>query len=134
MSGPFKRSPRTQFHSMSRMTPRTRLHLTSPLPYFPLLLLHHPCCHLRIRRAIMNLPCSRLRRPPCRPRQYLRYLYSLTAIDGHDCQYFNELRARVVSPRIFVRYQRLMARKIAQLFGLNRGVRPFYSNKVVIRE
>ena len=23
---------------------------------------------------------------------------SLTAIDGHDCQYFNELRARVVSP------------------------------------
>jgi hypothetical protein len=32
----------------------------------------------------------------------------------------------VVSPQIFVRSQRLMARKIAELFGLNRGVRPFY--------
>jgi hypothetical protein len=52
---------------------------------------------------------------------------SLTAIDGHDRPYFNELRARVVSPWIFVRYQRLMARKIAELFGLNRGVRPFYA-------
>ena len=52
---------------------------------------------------------------------------SLTAIGGHDRPYFYELRARVVSLRIFVRYQRLMARKIAELFGLNRGVRPFYA-------
>ena len=39
----------------------------------------------------------------------LVYLNSLTAIGGRDRQLFNELRARVVSPRIFVRYQRLMA-------------------------
>jgi hypothetical protein len=52
---------------------------------------------------------------------------SLTAMDGHDRPYFNELRARVVSLRIFVRYQRLMARKIAELFGLSRGVQPFYA-------
>jgi hypothetical protein len=54
-------------------------------------------------------------------------LNSLTAIGGHDRPYFYKLRARVVSLRIFVRYQRLMARKIAELFGLNRGVRPFYA-------
>jgi hypothetical protein len=35
---------------------------------------------------------------------------SLTAIDGHDRQYFNELRARVVSPRIFVRSQSMISR------------------------
>jgi hypothetical protein len=35
---------------------------------------------------------------------------SLTAIGGHDRQYFNELRARVVSPRIFVRSQSSIAR------------------------
>jgi hypothetical protein len=52
-------------------------------------------------------------------------LNSLTAIGGHDRPLIYELRARVVSLRIFVRYQRLMARKIAELFGLNRGVRPF---------
>ncbi len=33
----------------------------------------------------------------------------------------------MVSLQIFVRYQRLMARKIAELFDLNRGVRPFYA-------
>jgi hypothetical protein len=38
-----------------------------------------------------------------------------------------KLRARVVSLRIFVRYQHLMARKIAELFRLNRGVQPFYA-------
>ena len=54
-------------------------------------------------------------------------LNSLTAIGGHDRQLIYELRARVVSLRICVRYQRLMARKIAELFGLNRGVRPFYA-------
>jgi hypothetical protein len=31
-------------------------------------------------------------------------LNRLTAIDGHDRQYFYELRARLVSLRIFVRY------------------------------
>jgi hypothetical protein len=54
-------------------------------------------------------------------------LNSLTAIDGHDRQYFYKLRAHIVSPWIFVRYERLMARKIAELFGLNHGVLPFYA-------
>jgi hypothetical protein len=35
---------------------------------------------------------------------------SLTAIDGHDRQYFNELRSTVVSYRIFIRLQSLIAR------------------------
>jgi hypothetical protein len=35
---------------------------------------------------------------------------SLTAIDGHDRQYFNELRSTVVSYRIFIRSQSLIAR------------------------
>ena len=54
-------------------------------------------------------------------------LNSLTAIGGHDRPLIYELRARVVSLQIFVHYQRLMARKIAELFGLNRGVQPFYA-------
>jgi hypothetical protein len=40
---------------------------------------------------------------------------------AHKRPLFNELCARVVSPRVFVRCQRLMARKIAELFGLNRA-------------
>ncbi len=35
---------------------------------------------------------------------------SLTAIDGHDRQYFYELRSTVVSRRIFIRSQSLIAR------------------------
>ena len=35
---------------------------------------------------------------------------SLTAIDGHDRQYFNKLRSTVVSRRIFIRSQSLIAR------------------------
>ncbi len=42
---------------------------------------------------------------------------SITAIDICERQLFFELRARVVSLRIFVRYQRLMARKIAIYFS-----------------
>ncbi len=52
---------------------------------------------------------------------------SLTAMGSHDCPPFNELRARVISPRFYVRCQRLMTRKIAELFSLNRGVRLFYA-------
>jgi hypothetical protein len=37
-------------------------------------------------------------------------LNSLTAIDGRDRQYFNELRSTVVSRRIFIRSQSLIAR------------------------
>ena len=46
---------------------------------------------------------------------------------GRDRPPFNELRARVVSTRIFVRCQHLMARKIAELFSFNRGGQPFYT-------
>ena len=46
---------------------------------------------------------------------------------GRDRPPFNELLARVVSLRIFVRCQRLMARKIAELFSLNRDVRLLYA-------
>jgi hypothetical protein len=35
---------------------------------------------------------------------------SLTAIDGHDRQYFNKIRSTVVSRRIFIRSQSLIAR------------------------
>jgi hypothetical protein len=38
-----------------------------------------------------------------------RLVNSLTAIDGHDHQYFNELRSTVVSRRIFIRSQSLTA-------------------------
>ena len=61
----------------------------------------------------------------CQQTKFGKVINSLTAIDGHDYQYFNKLRARMVSPRVFVHCQRLMARKIAELFGLNRGIRPF---------
>ncbi len=48
-------------------------------------------------------------------------------MDGCDRPLNNELHVRVVSPWTVVRYQRLMARKIAEIFGLNHGVRPFYA-------
>jgi hypothetical protein len=35
---------------------------------------------------------------------------SLTAIDAHERQLFNELRSTIVSRRIFIRSQSLMAR------------------------
>jgi hypothetical protein len=38
------------------------------------------------------------------------FFNSLTAIDGHDRQYFNELRSTVVSRQIFIRSQSLIAR------------------------
>ena len=38
------------------------------------------------------------------------HLNSLTAIDAHDRQRFNELRGTVVSRRIFIRSQSLIAR------------------------
>ncbi len=41
---------------------------------------------------------------------YYKRFSSLTAIDGHDRQYFNELRSTVVSRRIFIRSRRLIAR------------------------
>jgi hypothetical protein len=53
-------------------------------------------------------------------------LNSLTAIDGHDRQYFNELRARVVSPRIFVRSQSMIAHLTRNDFSLPAVSRDFY--------
>ena len=55
------------------------------------------------------------------------YFNSLTAIDTHERQHFNELHWWLVTQPIFVYCQRLMARKIAELFGLNRGIGPFYA-------
>ncbi len=51
---------------------------------------------------------------------------SLTAIGGPDRQLFFELRARVVSPRIFVRSQSLIARLTRNDFSLLAVSRNFY--------
>ncbi len=53
-------------------------------------------------------------------------LNSLTAIGGPDRQLFFELRARVVSPRIFVRSQSLIARLTRNDFSLPAVSRDFY--------
>jgi hypothetical protein len=90
---------------------------------------------LRVQQAIELCERIKTRRETTEPRSLIKCgrswapiaVNSLTAIDGHDRQYFNKLRACVVSPWIFVCYQRLMARKIAEFFGLNRGVGPFYT-------
>ncbi len=44
------------------------------------------------------------------PDESIDFINSLTAIGGHDRQYFNELRSTVVSRRIFIRSQSMMAR------------------------
>ncbi len=46
---------------------------------------------------------------------------------GRDRPFFNELRACVVSPRVFVRWQCLMAQKMAEFFVLKRSLQPFYA-------
>jgi hypothetical protein len=53
-------------------------------------------------------------------------LNSLTAIDGHDRQYFNELRSTVVSCRIFIRSQSLIARWTRNDFSSPAVSRDFY--------
>ena len=53
-------------------------------------------------------------------------LNSLTAIDGHDHQYFNELRSTVVSCRIFIRSQSLIARWTRNDFSSPAVSRNFY--------
>jgi len=58
---------------------------------------------------------------------YTKCFNSLTAIDGHDRQLINELLCSLVTSTIFVCCWRLIARKLAVLFGFNRGVRPFYA-------
>ena len=51
---------------------------------------------------------------------------SLTAIGGHDRQLFDKLLWCLVSSPIFVRCQRLMPRKIAELFSSNRAMSQSY--------
>jgi len=51
----------------------------------------------------------------------------LTAMDAHECPLFNKLLWWLVTFMIFVQCSRLIARKIAELFGLNRGIRPVYT-------
>ncbi len=52
---------------------------------------------------------------------------SLTAKGGHDRPLFDKLLWWLVTSAIFVRYQRLIARKLAVLFGFNCGSGPFYA-------
>jgi hypothetical protein len=54
-------------------------------------------------------------------------IHSLTAIGARDHQLFDKLLWRLVTSPICVGCWRLMVRKIAVLFGLNRGVQPFYA-------
>ncbi len=65
------------------------------------LFLHSSVCKNKFFLLVLRTNCIVL---------YGMTLNSITAIDGHDRQYFNELRARVVSPRIFVCLQSLIAR------------------------
>jgi hypothetical protein len=58
--------------------------------------------------------------------QRKQYLNSLTAIGGHDRQYFNELRSTVVSRRIFIRSQSLIARWTRNDFSLPAALHDFY--------
>ena len=53
-------------------------------------------------------------------------LNSLTAIDGHDRQYFNELHSTVVSRQIFIRSQSLIARWTRNDFSSPAVSRDFY--------
>ncbi len=51
---------------------------------------------------------------------------SLTAIDGHDHQYFNKLRSTVVSCQIFIRSQSLIAHWTRNDFSSPAVSRDFY--------
>ena len=51
----------------------------------------------------------------------------ITAIGAHERQLFDKLLWGLLTSTIFVRCLRLIARKLAVLFGFNRGVRPFYA-------
>jgi len=47
---------------------------------------------------------------------------SLTPIDGHDHQLFNEVHCSLVISTIFVHRKHSIARKLAVLFDFNRGI------------
>ncbi len=59
--------------------------------------------------------------------QFPRVVYILTAMDAHERPLNNKLHWWLVTSQMFVRYWRLMTRKIAVLFCFNRGIRPFYA-------
>ena len=58
---------------------------------------------------------------------YNYLLNSLTAMVSYMRPLFFELRASLITFRIFVRCQRLIARNVAELFSSNRGVSHFYA-------
>ena len=55
-----------------------------------------------------------------------RLTLTAKAKDGHDRLLFDKLLRCLVSSPIFVRCQRLIARKIAELFSSNRAMSQFY--------
>ena len=59
-------------------------------------------------------------------RYYVLHLNSVTAKDGHDRPLLDKLLWCLVSSPIFVCCQRLIARKIAELFSTNRAVSQLY--------
>ncbi len=64
-------------------------------------------------------------------RNFSIFLNSLTAIDSHDRQYFNELRSTVVSHQIFIRSQSLIARWTRNDFSLPAVSRDFYEDFLI---
>ena len=48
-------------------------------------------------------------------------------MDGHGGPLFNKLHWWLVTSTIFIRCHCVMVRKIAELFGFNCGIRPFYT-------
>ncbi len=52
---------------------------------------------------------------------------SFTAVDGCDRHFFDKLFCRLVTSPFFVCFKHLIARKLAELFGFNRSIRPFYA-------
>ena len=75
----------------------------------------------------LKRPRSCLAIKRCQRTKSKKVINSLIAIGRHDGQRKNELRARVVFPRIFVCFWCVIARKLAVLFGFNRGIRLFYA-------
>ena len=57
----------------------------------------------------------------------MQALNSLTAIDAHEHQLFDKLLWGLVTSTIFVHCSRLIARKLAVLFGIDRGIPTFYA-------
>ena len=61
------------------------------------------------------------------PTRTLIGVNSLTAMGAHERPLFNKLLCRLVTSTIVVCSQRLIARKLSELFGFNPGIPPFYA-------